>query len=116
MPRKYPHEKPSNYYNAVKLYPGQPPLHWPADRKFKPHYQKYKQVRGGRWSVRRVPFDEHQRNDGKNWRAWTVGKGKNYNKYFATQEEAIHYAQAIAFFLQWPKRKQEILDAHGRGR
>jgi len=49
-------------------------------------------VTGGRWSVRRLRGRGRERQ----WRAWTKGSAASFNRFFATQAEAIAHATTIA--------------------
>ena len=55
---------------------------------FKPANRK--PVKGGRWKIRKT------RNPQRPWRAWTEGAANTYRANFATQAEALKYANGVA--------------------
>ena len=67
-------------------------------------------VRGGRWSVRKDPEPDRHHID-RPWRAWSGGRSKKWNRWFATQQEAIAWATYVAqcyaakppVEVKWPK-------------
>lgn len=62
-------------------------------------------VAGGRWSIRK-----YEGRPERPWRAWCSGKARRYSTSFATAEEAILYAHAIAkaFYDRDPWRAEQI--------
>ena len=61
-----------------------------------PRGVRRKPVKGGRWMVRRWPYER----EGRQWRAYTRGAAHRRNRSFATFEEALEYAMKWAG--KWP--------------
>lgn len=65
-------------------------------------------VRGGRWSVRRMPDEVPMPyfipiRPGSSvgpWRAWSDSKASKWNKWFNTYEEAMHYATTVSMLYR----------------
>jgi len=59
-----------------------------------PYGRRRNPVKGGRWQVRRVDIRSK-----KPWRAWTSGSAAPFNRRFATQAEAVQWAQRVPWVL-----------------
>ena len=64
-------------------------------------------VKGGRWKIRKT------RNPNRPWKAWTEGAASIYRANFATQAEALKYANGVAtlFALHYrdPDRRHALI-------